>query len=236
METRNKMGANEESRWLIKSTAEEVALAAQDIIVNAAQQAIHARGIFKIVLAGGTTPERVYELLANLPCHWEQWRIYLGDERCLPINDPERNSQMIQHTLLNKIDFPHGNIHFIPAELGAIEAAAEYQQIVHPALPFDLVLLGMGEDGHTASLFPNHQHNETESVHAVFNAPKPPAERVSMSSTSLSQNRTLLRLITGANKATAVQGWQNGEELPITKITTLGNEITLLDQAATGKA
>ena len=230
------MGANKESHYLIKSTTKEVALAAQDIIVNAAQQAIHARGIFKIVLAGGTTPERVYELLANLPCHWEQWRIYLGDERCLPVEHPERNSQMIQRTLLNKVDFPQGNIHFIPAELGAREAAAEYQQIVHPALPFDLVLLGMGEDGHTASLFPNHQHNQTEWVHAVFNAPKPPAERVSMSSASLSQNRTLLRLITGGNKYRAVKDWQSGKKLPITKITTLGNEITLLDQAAIGKA
>ncbi|MCK5813098.1 MAG: 6-phosphogluconolactonase [Cocleimonas sp.] len=230
------MGENEINNWQVKPTANDVALAARDIIVDAAAQAIQARGIFKIVLAGGTTPKQIYSLLAEESCHWEQWRIYLGDERCLPVDDPERNSQMIESTFLDKVDFHHKNIHFIPAELGAVEATAEYEQIVHAALPFDLVMLGVGEDGHTASLFPEHQHNENEWVHAVFNAPKAPADRVSMSTASLSQNRTLLRLITGASKYDAVKQWGDGKDLPIARISTLDNEITLLDQSATGKA
>ncbi len=220
--------------WHVKPTAEEVALAARDIIIDAAHRAIHVHGIFKLVLAGGTTPERVYSLLTKETCHWEKWQLYLGDERCLPIHHPQRNSQIIQRTLLDKIDIPRQNIHFIPAELGAVKAAAKYQQIINLASPFDLVILGMGEDGHTASLFPNHQYIESELVHAVFNAPKPPAERVSMSMTALSQNRTLLRLITGANKKDSVEQWRKGENLPIATITTLGNEITLLDQSTFG--
>ena len=226
------MGANKINNWQVKSTAEEVALSARDIILDTAQRAIHARGIFKIVLAGGTTPKRIYELLAKESCHWEQWRIYLGDERCLPIDDSGRNSLMIQHTLLDKVDFPHKNIHFIPAELGAKAAAVEYGQMVHPALPFDLVMLGMGEDGHTASLFPEHEHDTNEWVHAVNNAPKPPSDRVSMSVASLSQSRTLLRIITGASKSDSIKSWQKGQNLPITAITSIGDDIILLDQSA----
>ena len=226
------MGANKINNWQVKPTAEEVALLARDIILDKAQQAIHARGIFKIVLAGGTTPKRIYELLAKESCHWEQWRIYLGDERCLPKNDSERNSHMIQHTLLDKVDFPHKNIHFIPAEQGAAKAAAEYEQMVHPALPFDLVMLGMGEDGHTASLFPEHKHDTSELVHAVSNAPKPPSDRVSMSTSSLSQTRTLLRIITGASKSDSINLWQKGKDLPIAAITSIGDDIILLDQSA----
>lgn len=226
------MGANKINNWQIKPTSEEVALLARDIILDKAQQAIHARGIFKIVLAGGTTPKRLYELLAKESCHWGLWRIYLGDERCLAKNDSERNSHMIQQSLLNKIDFPHKNIHFIPAELGAVKAAAEYEQMVHPALPFDLVILGMGEDGHTASLFPKHKHNASELVHAVSNAPKPPTDRVSMSAASLSQTRTLLRIITGASKSPSVNLWRKGEDLPIATITSTGEDVILLDQSA----
>lgn len=226
------MGANKINNWQVKPTAEEVALLARDIILDKAQQAIHARGIFKIVLAGGTTPKRIYELLAKESCHWEQWRIYLGDERCLPITDSERNSHMIQQSLLDKVDFPHKNIHFIPAEQGAKNAAVEYEQVVHPALPFDLVMLGMGEDGHTASLFPRQQHDASELVHAVSNAPKPPADRVSISAASLSQTRTLLRIITGASKSDSINLWQKGKDLPIAAITSIGDDIVLLDQSA----
>jgi 6-phosphogluconolactonase len=230
------MGVNEMNNWQIKSTAEGVALAARDIIVDEAERAIHAHGVFKIVLVGGTTPKKIYGLLAKESCDWEQWRVYLGDERCLPSDDDERNSKMIQRTFLDKINFHHKNIHFIPAELGAVEGAAEYEQMIHLALPFDLVMLGMGEDGHTASLFPDHQYNKKEWVHAIFNAPKAPADRISMSTESLSQNRMLLRLVTGASKQDAVEQWRAGGDLPIAKITTLGDEITLLDQSANGKA
>lgn len=228
-------GRKEMNNWQIKGTADDVALVARDIIVDAAKRAIHAHGVFKIVLAGGTTPQKIYRLLAKESCHWERWRVYLGDERCLPIDDDERNSKMIQRTFLDNINFHHNHIYFIPAELGAVKGAAEYEKIVHAALPFDLVILGMGEDGHTASLFPDHQHHKKEWVHAVFNAPKAPADRVSMSVESLSQNRTLLRLITGVSKQDAVEQWRNGQDLPIVRITTLGDDIILLDQSASGK-
>ena len=224
-----------QSNWYIKTDAEAVARYARDIIMNAAEEAIKARNIFKIVLAGGTTPKQVYRLLANAKGDWHKWQLYLGDERCLPYEDNERNSYMIQQTFLNKVGFPDSNIHFIPAELGASKAALAYSQVVHFALPFDLVVLGMGEDGHTASLFPEHEYNSTESVHAVFNAPKPPAERVSLSTAVLSQNSTLLRIITGASKAASIALWQQGQTLPISRMSSMGNDIILLDRSAAGE-
>ncbi len=220
------------SNWLVKQTVEEVASQACDFIVKAAQEAIQERGVFKIVLFGGRTPEHIHSLLVKEPCDWQNWHFYLGDERCLPVDDSERNSQMIQNTLLDKIDAPEGNIHFIPSELGAEEAAKAYDAIVKTAMPFDVVLLGMGEDGHTASLFPNHKHPLDERVHAIFESPKPPSDRVSLSVHTLSQNRTLLTIVTGQGKYNAVQQWRNGVSLPVSKITSLGKSFVILDNAA----
>lgn len=219
-------------KWIVKKTAEEVAVYACDTIIKNAQQAIHKKGSFKIVLAGGTTPEHIYALLAKASSNWKCWHIYLGDERCLPIDDSERNSVMLQRVLLDKVEIPKQNIYLIPAELGAKQAAEIYSQIIEGALPFDMVLLGMGEDGHTASLFPEQEHNVEELVHPVFEAPKPPAERVSLSVQALSQNKDLLIIVTGTAKHTSISKWKNGENLPVTLIKSQGQTNILLDNPA----
>jgi len=220
--------------WKVLETANKVAETARDLILQAAKKAIIDNGKFKIVLAGGTTPENVYRLLAKENCDWQHWHFYLGDERCLPIDDSERNSQMAQKTLLSKIDINEKNIHFIPAEKGAYDAAKDYEAVIKNALPFDMVLLGMGEDGHTASLFPEHIHDQKELVHAVYNAPKPPPERVTLSRRTLSQNNNLLIMITGASKKKMVEMWKSGEKLPVSSIDSLRreNSFILLDKLA----
>jgi 6-phosphogluconolactonase len=91
-------------------------------------------------------------------------------------------------------------------------------QNVAAALPFDMVLLGMGEDGHVASLFPGHEHAQNELVHAVHNSPKPPSERVSISAGGLSTSHEVIFLITGSNKQKAVNRWKQGEDLPVGSI------------------
>ena len=208
----------EKCHWHILETADQVAIAASLQILDAAKQAISRHGKFKLVLAGGNTPEKVYRLLAQSDADWSNWVIYYGDERCLSADHPERNSCLAKQTLLDQVAIPATQVFTIAAELGGPEAAELYRPIVAAAMPFDMVLLGMGEDGHTASLFPGHEHNEDELVHAVYNSPKPPPERVSLSAKALSNTDQLLFLITGSNKRDIVKAWRSGEHLPIATI------------------
>jgi len=206
------------SRWHYLETAEQVAEAACQQILNAATSAISERGKFKLVLAGGGTPEKVYRLLAESNADWANWHIYYGDERCLPADHQDRNSLMASRVLLDNVAIPANQVFTIPAERGPEQAAASYRLTVAEAGAFDMVLLGMGEDGHTASLFPGHQHQQDELVHAVYNSPKPPPERVSISAKALSNTRELIFLITGANKQEAVNLWRSGSDLPVATI------------------
>lgn len=208
----------ENSRWHLLETADQVATAACQQILKAAEQAIADHGKFKFVLAGGTTPEKVYRLLAATEEDWANWVIYYGDERCLPVGHADRNSAIPEQVWLSKVAIPATQVFPIPAERGGEQSASLYRPIVAAALPFDMVLLGMGEDGHTASLFPGHVHNEDELVHAVYNSPKPPPERVSISAKALSNTQQLIFLITGANKQDIVKAWRAGEDLPIAHI------------------
>lgn len=203
--------------WHVLETS-QIAIAASQQILEAAAKAIADQGCFKLVLAGGSTPEKVYRLLSDSDTDWSSWHIYYGDERCLPKDHADRNSLMAQTSFLDKVAIPKEQIFVIPAELGAETGAACYQQVVAKALPFDMVLLGMGEDGHTASLFPGHVHNDDELAHAVYDSPKPPPERVSMSVSALSNTSALVFLITGKGKQNAVKLWRSGQDLPVARI------------------
>jgi len=176
---------------------------------------------FHIVLAGGTTPRLLYEKWARESFDWARWQIWLGDERCLPALHPQRNSVMVQASLLSCVPVPAVAFHPIEAELGPIEAAARYGMVLAEQGDFDLVLLGLGEDGHTASLFPGHAWgNEPEAADAlpVVNAPKPPSERVSLSAQRLARARQVLFLVTGSGKREAVRRWRDGEPIPAAAI------------------
>jgi len=115
------------SRWHYLETAEQVAEAACQQILNAATSAISERGKFKLVLAGGGTPEKVYRLLAESNADWANWHIYYGDERCLPADHQDRNSLMASRVLLDKVAIPANQIFTMPAELGPEVAAESYR-------------------------------------------------------------------------------------------------------------
>ena len=196
-------------------TTSSLEYAAAQAIFNASQQAIGQRGAFHIVLAGGTTPRRVYELLKTQDANWKAWHVYFGDERCLPADHAERNSRMAAQAWLDHVNIPARQIHIIPAEQGAEAAASAYAKTLSKVDTFDLVILGLGEDGHTASLFPHHEWGtlpDAPATLAVHDAPKPPPERVSLSARRLSQTRQLLFLVSGATKRQAVIDWRNGKE------------------------
>jgi 6-phosphogluconolactonase len=134
-------------RWHIFPDAATLHAHAADAILEGAREAVAARGVFRLVLAGGQTPEGVYTRLRAASAEWGRWHVYFGDERCLPANDPGRNDFNARRVWLDRVRIPPDQIHAIPAELGGEIAASRYAQALQDAGDFDLVLLGLGEDG-----------------------------------------------------------------------------------------
>lgn len=212
--------------WQTEVDAAAVADAACRLIGIAARQAITERNRFRLVLAGGGTPLATYQRLAASDQAWKRWSLYYGDERCLPADDPQRNSQMVGATGLAE----RVGKHFpIPTELGAKAAATAYRERIKTAMPFDLVLLGMGEDGHTASLFPGHDWPD-KTVFAVKNAPKAPHERVTLGVATLQNCRSMLVLVTGEHKTEAVRQWRSGVDLPVARVAGVDHALVLVER------
>jgi 6-phosphogluconolactonase len=178
---------------------EAVAGVAADLVAAA----IRDDGIGTLVLTGGSTPRRAYRLLAAQSLPWGRVTVLFGDERSVPPDDPESNYRMAREELLGGVH--PASVHRMAAELGAEEGAARYEPIVRALSPLDLVLLGMGPDGHTASLFPgNPAVGAAGHAVAVHHAPKPPPDRVSLTLAALRGARRVVFLVTGADKSEAL--------------------------------
>ncbi len=141
-------------RWRYFQRVDDLCTTIVAALTALANETIEARGAFHIALAGGRTPKIIYERLRSIQTDWSHWFIYFGDERCLPRGDNERNDTLARSAWLAQVSIPAAQIFPIPAELGAAQGAAEYSKQLSALGEFDLVLLGLGEDGHTASLFP----------------------------------------------------------------------------------
>jgi len=226
-------------RWHRFVDAPTLVAAAVEYVTRSASRAIGARGVFHIVLAGGNTPRAVYRELVHLDTDWARWQVWFGDERCLPEGDAQRNDSMARSEWLDRVPIPPGNIHPIAAELGAKAAAAAYARDLEQVRGFDLVLLGLGEDGHTASLFPGDTQasgSDGSGVIAVTHAPKPPPQRVSLGAGRLGRSHEVLFLVTGTGKRDAVRRWRAGQDLPAARIMPLTGVDVYLDAAADGSA
>lgn len=221
-------------RWRIFDTAEDLQAAATSEVLQSANAAIASRDRFLIVLAGGTTPREIYQRLRGGDTDWSKWHVYYGDERCLPVGHADRNSHMAEESLLQHVPIPASQIHTMPAELGPEEGAQSYSQILADVGEFDCVLLGMGEDAHTASLFPGLAWESASHAPAipVFDAPKPPPERISLTASRLSGTRQVIFLVTGAGKRDAVKKWREGVAAPVAAINPVVGVDVYMDSAA----
>ena len=204
--------------WLIFDDEMSLSKALAQEILNIAKKSIFEKDCFSIVLTGGQSVLSLYKILSKANSNWEKWHIYIGDERFLPAGHKDRNDQTINKIWLNNSTIPKRNIHFIKAELGLLEARAEYEDTLKRIVKFDVVLLSMGEDGHVASLFPNHTYPEEQMVVVERNSPKLPKERISMSYQQLNKAHYLFKLIIGESKQKAITLLEQNVNLPIVRV------------------
>ncbi len=211
--------------FIVLDSPEDVAAAAAADIAEALHQDSRS-----LVLAGGTTPQRCYELLAGIDVEWGRVSILFGDERCVPPDHPDSNYRMAREALLDRVS--PGTVYRMPAELGPDDGAALYAHVVAAVAPLDLVVLGVGEDGHTASLFPGHPALKAGGLTAgIHDSPKPPPQRVTLTLRALQDARRVLILATGAGKAEAVARAKR-REVPSGMI---AGARWLIDRAAAGQ-
>jgi len=186
--------------------------------LNIAKKSIFEKDCFSIVLTGGQSVLSLYKILSKADSNWDKWHIYISDERFLPARHKDRNDQTINKIWLDNSTIYKKNIHFIKAELGLLEARAEYEDTLKRIDKFDIVLLSMGEDGHIASLFPGHIYPKEQLVVIEQNSPKPPKERISMSYKQLNQSHYVFKLIMGESKQKAVALLKQNVNLPIARV------------------
>ena len=217
--------------WLIFDDEMSLSKALAQEVLNIAKKSIFEKDCFSIVLTGGQSVLNLYKILSKSDSNWEKWHIYIGDERCVPMRHKDRNDQVINEIWLDNSTISKNNIHFIQAELGLIEAQKEYEKVLKKIDKFDVVLLSVGEDGHVASLFPNHAYPENQMVVVEKNSPKPPKQRLSMSYKQLNKSNYIFKLLIGKSKQQAVHLIQNNINLPITKVTGGYNKMYVCKNA-----
>ncbi|HVV84645.1 MAG TPA: 6-phosphogluconolactonase [Kofleriaceae bacterium] len=170
-------------------------------IARALADAIAARGMASLALAGGSTPRALHARLAARPIDWRAIAIWFGDERCVPPDDAASNYRMARESLLDALPIPPAAVHRIEGELAPAEAARRYQAQLAAAPPLDVVVLGMGDDGHVASWFPGTPPFDPEALAATTDSPKPPPARVTMTPRTLAAAREVVLLVSGEAKA-----------------------------------
>jgi 6-phosphogluconolactonase len=240
------------ARVQVFGDAESLMHAAAEAVVSAALCALAAQDGFLFCVSGGRTPKPLYELLASdafaRRIDWRRAHVLFGDERCVPKEHEASNYWMLQRALLQHVPLPRQNIHPIEAERLPVEAAAAYEarlrmllgatQSGAPARALDLVLLGLGTDAHTASLFPYSVDEPERWVSA--RTPEPGSiPRVTLTPSVLNAANTALFLVSGADKAatlaTVLEGPRDPLRLPAQRIQPLGELLFMVDAAAAAR-
>lgn len=219
---------------------EAVALEVAQSFRTLALEAIETRGRCSFVAAGGSTPKLALEAISRLEgLPWDKIHVFWGDERCVPPDDERSNFKMVKRALLDSVNIPHGNVHRIRGELGREAAKAEYaselEVFFEGPFSFDLIHLGLGPDGHVASLFPDSSALESpDPVVTSFPGPalEPQVARVSLGLSVLNAARAVHFIVTGSSKADVLTRLEP-ENLPSARVH--GPSVTwFLDQDAWG--
>jgi 6-phosphogluconolactonase len=212
-----------------------------------AQEATDRNGRFSVALTGGSSPKRLHQLLATPPYRaqipWQKVHIFWGDERYVPMTDDRSNAKMAFDALLHHVDIPENQIHVMTSHLPPETFASQYEQIIKDffqgAPPiFDLILLGMGEDGHTASLFPETEVlQEKEKLVSSLYLPSQSMHRITMTAPLINQASQVIMLVFGKKKAKTLhqvlKGPYQPEHLPVQLIQPENGELTwLVDEEA----
>ena len=237
-----------EPRIIVAENPEEAAARAVGIIVGVAGESVARSGRFVAAISGGSTPTRMHRMLVAPPCvdlvPWEKTHLFWTDERCVPPSHPESNFGGAWRDFLRDAPIPERNIHPMPGEVPPEEAAARCQselmgffQLQRGEYPrFDLICLGMGKDGHTASLFPGHEAlREARRLVMPVRGGIPDLHRLTMTLPVLNQGRTVLFLVTGRAKAEGVKAALDGVGplVPAAMVQPVsGNLVWLLDREA----
>jgi 6-phosphogluconolactonase len=232
----------------IFNNKEEIATHAANIFVTAAQNAIQKRGRFVVALTGGSSPVAIYKLLATSPykakIDWQRVFIFWGDERWVPLDDDRSNAKMAYDCLLSHVDIPKNNIYpmykaGVPAEDYALEYEKAVKTVTGEDGKFDLILLGMGDDGHTASLFPGQAVlQERDKWVSAYYLESQSMFRITLTATIINRAKEIVVITFGENKAHALNevlhGDYNPEKYPTQLIKPLyGKLLFLTDKDAT---
>jgi 6-phosphogluconolactonase len=211
--------------------------------------ALAAPGPFRVSLSGGSTPKALYELLASVAFlgrfPWRRVHWYWGDERFVPYDDPESNYRMTREAMLAKAPIPSGNIHPVPTDGDPDAAAARYERTLQTAYGataldaarplFDLTLLGLGSDGHTASLLPGEPVLEERRRWVAAVAHGRPEVRITMTYPVIESSRQVAFLVAGKEKAPIMAAIRGGDsQVPAARVRPVGELVWFLDQAAAG--
>lgn len=212
--------SEEQVRYIVAEGegAQGIAAEAAKRVVRIANEAIKRSDRFSFVLSGGSTPRALFNLLAELNVarriDWSRTHIFFGDERCVPPDDDQSNYKMAEETLLSKVPVPESQIHRMEGELEPAVAAERYDREIHDAFGlysaawpvFDLILLGMGPDGHTASLFPGTAGLDVVDRLAIANdVPQMKTTRLSLTVPVIREARDIMLLVGGTDKADAAR-------------------------------
>ena len=229
------------------SDPEVLARRAVDLLIAAANE---TDGRFAVALSGGSTPRRLYELLARPPYRdafpWHRTHVFWGDERFVPKADARSNYRMTHEALLSHVPIPPANVHPLPTQdTTPLDAAMGYENELKsfygaaafdPSRPlFDVALLGLGVDGHTASLFPGSGALAERERWVVAVTEGPVEPRLSLTYPPLESSRRVLFLVEGPEKRAIVERVRRGDDLPATKLKPVGTLLWLVDKAAAGQ-